>query len=510
MGYKIISLKLATDYTSGDLKKAVGRKLKVRDFQVSIIGKSLDARDKNRIHWLIRLGVSSPEIKGEPAASTPPLDIPKRKREGRVVITGSGPAGIFTGLVLQRAGFRTTIVERGSEVDVRDRAVQEFETSGLFNSRNNYAFGEGGAGTFSDGKLTSRSKHISREKRFITESYIKAGAPEEIGFLAHPHLGTDNLLGITRSLRRAYEEMGGEFLFDTLLEDLIVQGGRVTAAKTSRGILDASHVIIAAGHSAYETFRMLMNRGVGFNTKNFALGCRIEHSQETINRAQWGTDHLPGVKAAEYRLTAKPDGGLPVYTFCMCPGGVVVPASAYRDGNIVNGMSRYKRDGLFANAACVAGVNLDELLDREVDPCGALSFVEELEHKFYEFSGGYNAPYATIEDFLNERVSSGGALSSYPMGLIPAPLNELLPRKVSHSLKLGLEIFSRKIKGFNKGIIMGLESKTSSPLQVQRSKSGLCSGFSNLYVVGEGSGWSGGIISSGADGIRAALSLAEE
>jgi uncharacterized protein len=226
-----------------------------------------------------------------------------------------------------------------------------------------------------------------------------------------------------------------------------------------------------------------------------------------INNAQWGRPSLPGVKAAEYRLTASCDGLLPVFTFCMCPGGMVVPATAYASANIVNGMSRFRRDGRFANAACVAGVNLNELLGREVEPLMALDWLEGLEQSFYRFSGGYRAPFATISGFISRKLSSVEQPSSYPLGLAAAPLWEMLPDRVSKSLANGLAIFNRKLKGFDHGIILGLESKTSSPLQAFRDEGRRCQGFSNLYLAGEGSGWSGGIVSSGVDGIRTALAL---
>jgi uncharacterized FAD-dependent dehydrogenase len=254
---------------------------------------------------------------------------------------------------------------------------------------------------------------------------------------------------------------------------------------------------------------MLIRRGVRFRTKNFAIGSRVEHPQELINMAQWGRASLPGVKAAEYRLTSQREGGLPVYTFCMCPGGIVVPASAYAHINIVNGMSRYKRNGKFANAACVVGVHPDRLVGREATPQEALDWLEHLEESFHRYSDGFEAPFSGIRDFIDGKGPSKPVESSYPLGLKPAALWDLLPSEVSSSIREGLKDFSRKIKGFETGSIMGLESKTSSPIQVLREKDGRCAGFGNLYMVGEGSGHSGGIISSGADGIKAAMNIVE-
>lgn len=508
MGYKEITLKLPPDYSEEQLYAQVAKTEGIRDFSVQIVHKSLDARKKGNIHWVAQLSVVSPEIKGEAPSDLPRLDIPFRKRQEKALVVGSGPAGFFAAFVLQKAGFATTLIERGAEVGKRDERIRAFEQSGVFDPLGNYAFGEGGAGTFSDGKLTSRTKNISLEKAFILESYIQAGAPPEIRYLAHPHLGSDNLKKIVSSLREEFIRIGGTMRFETLLVDLEVQNGRVVSALTDQGVIEADYCVIAPGHSAHETYRMLIGKGVGFRPKNFAIGCRVEHPQALINLGQWGLEELPGVKAAEYRLTSKGNGKLPVYTFCMCPGGVVVPATAYADTNIVNGMSLYKRDGKFANAACVAGVNLSQLLGREVTALEALDWLGALEQDFFHYGKGYQAPYCKIEGFINCQEPTGSVRSSYPLGLAPAPLWNMLPREVSVSIREGLKEFSRKIKGFDSGIIMGLESKTSSPIQVLQETGGLCSGFENLYLVGEGSGYAGGIISSGTNGIKAALHIA--
>ena len=510
MGFKSVSIKIHTGYSEEQLRRAIGKTLHIRNFTFQIEHKSLDARQKPAVWWQLRVGVHSNELKGGEVPVEQELAIPFKKRTYPVVVAGSGPAGYFAALVLQSAGFRVTLIERGSEVAARSRAVAGFETSGLFDSKNNYAFGEGGAGTFSDGKLTSRSKHISKEKQFILSRYIRAGAPDEIAYLAHPHLGTDNLRKIVKNLRLQFQELGGVIMFETMLEDLVVKNTRVTEVVTSRGTLPAGALFIASGHSAYETYRMLIRRGVPFRTKNFALGSRMEHNQVIINRAQWGHESLPGVKAAEYRLTSPADGNHPVFSFCMCPGGVVVPAAAYPETNIVNGMSYYRRNGQFANAACVAGIHPGVLAAKEVTPLQALDMVEALEQSFYRFTGSYQVPACSIRDFLNQKTTHNNFDSSYPLGLTAAPLWELLPARVVSSMQAGLIDFIRKIKGFETGNLLGLESKTSSPVQVLRQPNGKCEGFENLYIIGEGSGYAGGIISSGADGVKAAMSLAQE
>ncbi len=507
MGHREISLKLPTDYDEGALRESIEKELGIKEFSYQIDNKSLDARKKGGIHWLVRVSVLSSEFQGGMPLLSPSLHVPHRKTKEKAVVVGSGPAGFFSAFVLQKAGFHTTIIERGADVHKRTSGIRDFEKTGVFDPVSNYAFGEGGAGTFSDGKLTSRSKHLSKERRFILASYIKAGAPEEIGYMAHPHLGSDNLKQIVRNLRDEFLSIGGSVLFETMLEDLKIENGKVIEAITASGGIEADYFIIAPGHSAYETYRMLIRRGVEFRTKNFALGSRVEHYQEIINKAQWGRESLPGVKAAEYRLAAKADSGLPVYTFCMCPGGIVVPATAYENTNIVNGMSRYLRDGKFANAGCVAAVNPAKLIGREAAPDEALDWLEAFEQSFHRYSDGFNAPFCSIQDFIDRKGPSKIVESSYPLGLKPAALWDLLPAEVSNSIREGLRDFSRKIKGFETGSIMGLESKTSSPVQVLREKDGRCTGFENLYIVGEGSGCSGGIISSGADGIRAGMHI---
>lgn len=507
MAHKEITIKMPTDFSSDQLRKKIEKELRIKEFSYQIDNKSLDARKKSNIHWLLRVSISSDELKGDGPKPKASLVIPHKKRLEKVAIVGSGPAGFFAAYVLQKAGFNTQIIERGSDVDKRAIGINQFEETGIFDPVSNYAFGEGGAGTFSDGKLTSRSKRISLEKQFILSSYIKAGAPEEIAYMAHPHLGSDNLKIIVKNLREDYKKLGGEILFETSLDDINTSNGKVKNAILSSGVIEADYFIVASGHSAYETFRMLIKNGIQFRTKNFALGSRIEHPQEIINFAQWGKKQLPGVKAAEYRLTSNPENQLHVYTFCMCPGGIVVPATAYKNTNIVNGMSLYNRDAKFANSACVAGVNPDRLLGKESSALEILDWVENLENSFYEYSKDYTAPFCSIKDFINKKSTSQINETSYPLGLKAAPLWELLPNEVSNSLRKGLIDFNRKIRGFDTGNIMGLESKTSSPIQVIREDDKSCTGFENLFIVGEGGGYAGGIISSAADGIKAALEI---
>ena len=507
MGFKTIDIKLPTDYSEEQLKNAVEKKAGVKKCTFQIINKGLDARKKQNIHWQMRIGVSSDQIKGDNPLPDEALNIEYRKRNKKVLVAGAGPAGFFSACVLQQAGFDVTLVERGGDVNTRAKAIAGFEKSGNFNKLGTYSFGEGGAGTFSDGKLTSRTKRISREKAFITSAYIQAGGPEEIAWLTHPHLGSDNLRRIVKNLRQEFIRIGGNMLFETQLTGLEINSGKVKVAVTDRGTFESDYIVVAPGHSSYETYRMLMDAGVPFRTKNFAIGSRAEHPQHLINRAQWGTDSLPGVKAAEYRLTAKTQDNRPVYTFCMCPGGIVVPATPYEHTNIVNGMSYYKRGGGFANAACVTGVHPDQLAGKTVTATEALETLERLEAEFKNFTGDFSAPFISIKDFLAGKISKNIPETSYPLGLTPAPLFEMLPKIVVDGMREGLQQFSRKVHGYDQGILLGLESKTSSPVQALRDEAGRCEGFDNLFIAGEGSGYAGGIMSSAADGIKVAMEI---
>ena len=507
MGCKTIQIKVPTDYSEELLRSAIGKQLKLNEFSFQIEKKSLDARKKNDIHWLLGLVVSSEKIEADDFVAPEPLKIAYKKRNGKVVVIGSGPSGFFAAHVLQLAGFNVTILERGSEVEQRSLAIENFESKGKFNDRNNYAFGEGGAGTFSDGKLTSRSKHISRERSFILSEYVKAGAPAEIEYMAYPHVGTDNLKVIVAHLRREFIKNGGTFLFDTQLKDIIFKGNMAMGVVSDKGEIEADHVILATGHSAYDTYRMLIGKGIQFGTKNFAIGHRIEHPQKLINRAQWGRESLPGVKAAEYRLSTKATSGLGVYSFCMCPGGMVVPAAAYKEKSVVNGMSQYKRNGQYANAGCVVGVHPNMLMGKVCSALEILDWMDKLEESFFASSNSYIIPAIIAADYIQGKESRSLPGSSYPLGLNSADLFNMIPTPVYQSLRDGIKDFSRKLHDFDKGVLMGLESKTSSPIQVSRDGNGKCTGFENLYFVGEGSGFAGGIISSAADGVKCAIAL---
>ncbi len=507
MGYKEITLKMPTNFSSEDLKLKIKKITNLKDFKYSIITKSLDARNKSKIHWFLKIGIYSESIKNGSTEEIEELIIPYKRTNKKAIVIGSGPAGFFSAYVLQLSGIHTYIIERGYDVDKRSKAIEKFHQDSIFNEKANYAFGEGGAGTFSDGKLTSRSKRISKEKNFILSSYIKAGAPEEIKYMTHPHLGSDNLKKIVKNLRKEFESLGGNYLFETTFVDMVSKNNKIQSILTNNSLIDADYFIMATGHSAYETYKTLIKNNVIFKPKNFAIGFRAEHYQSVINLAQWGIEKLDGVKAAEYRLTSKTQNGLSVYSFCMCPGGIIVPSTAYKNNNIVNGMSNYLRNGKFANAAIVSSVNLERLLSKELSALESLKWLDDYEKKFYKLTKNYAAPYCSISEFISKKINNTHSETSYPMGLNKYDLWNTLPKPIIDSITEGLTIFNKKLKGFETGNLIGLESKTSAPIQVLRNDDLSSINYENLYVVGEGSGYAGGIISSAADGIKAAINI---
>jgi uncharacterized FAD-dependent dehydrogenase len=507
MGNRFLDLKLPTDYTDDDVKKHIKQSIGTDNFTYTLDKQSLDARQHRNIHWQARVLVESGSIK-DVIKEKPPFELPEYKNDrGKMAVVGSGPAGFFAAWVGIQSGYDVTIFELGPEVFTRIKEVKSFEKGGPLNERANYAYGEGGAGTFSDGKLTSRTKSIAAERAWIFEQYITAGAPEEIRFLSKPHIGSNLLVKTAKNLRKSFIEKGGTIHFDTAVTGINHNGSKVVSIDTEQGIFEADHFVFAPGHSSYSTYKMLIEAGAVFASKPFAIGARIEHKQELINKAKWRQPELPGVKAADYSVTYN-DAKLPVYSFCMCPGGMVVPAPPTKESNIVNGMSNYKRNYPYSNSAIVAGIYLPDLLGRQIEPMEALDWIGKLEKKFYDYADGYSAPAIKASDLLEGKSTSVFPDSSYPFSRITADFYDLFPKPIVDSMKMGLKHFSKKIRGFEDGILMGLESRTSSPIQVKRSKEGLIDGFDNLWMAGEGSGYSGGIVSSAADGIRAAVGVA--
>ena len=504
-----LELRLPTAYRPADLESRLRQLVPGGTFASYLILKqSLDSRQQD-IFWQLKVAVFFDELSREAYARSQELVIPVLKTAPRVVVVGSGPAGFFSALYLARAGCRVTLLEQGSPVETRQADIQRFEQGGHLLPFSNYAFGEGGAGTFSDGKLTSRTKNIVVEKNFVFQTYIQAGAPQEIAWLSKPHVGSDNLVPMMANLRALLQDCGVDIRFGQRVTDLVVRDGRIVAACTEQQELSADFVFVAPGHSANSTYRMLLARRVPFRAKPFALGVRMEHPQELINRAQWRSASVKGLKAAEYQVTHTTQEGIPVFSFCMCPGGTVVPASMRPGVNIVNGASVYRRDGPFANAALVAGINPADYFPPDVAPGSVLDWLESIEEAAFDAVGGtYRAPANTLGQFRAGKVATALPPSSYPFERVPADFDTLLPARAAQAIREAIPFLGRRIPGFEQGLMLGLETKTSAPIQVGREGEGW-SGYPNLFIVGEGSGYAGGIVSSAVDGLTMARRLVE-
>jgi uncharacterized FAD-dependent dehydrogenase len=428
----------------------------------------------------------------------------------RPVVVGTGPAGLFAALVLARAGARPLVLERGQSVAARVRAVDAFVREGTFDPESNIQFGEGGAGTFSDGKLTTNT-HDPR-CRTVLETFVGAGAPEEILWQAKPHIGTDRLTGAVTRVREEIESLGGEVRFGTRLGDLAIDHdhqlrGVATQSDRGREEFSAETLILATGHSARDTFEMLLGRGARLAPKPFSIGVRIEHDQRVVDRAQYGSaaGH-PSLGAADYKLAHHLQSGRGVYTFCMCPGGWVVAATSEERGVVTNGMSRFAREGANANAAFLVNVTPEDFGDDH--PLAGVRFQRAWERAAFELGGGdFRAPAQLMGDFLQGVASSaaGGVEPTYPRGVGYADLARCLPEFVVASLREAAPIFDRRMRGFATAdaLLTGVETRSSSPVRVVRDDT-LQSNLRGVYPCGEGAGYAGGIMSAAVDGIRCA------
>lgn len=456
-----------------------------------------------------RSGVTVNEADAEPGGWTVAPPAVRRSLAGdRPVVVGGGPAGLFAALALARQGVPPLLLERGKPIPDRLADVQAFWERGLFDPESHVHFGEGGAGTFSDGKLTSRVKNP--HTAWVKQVLVELGAPAEILVEARPHIGTDRLRAVVVRLRQRLEELGCEVRFATPVTDLIVRQGKIAGLVAGGGEeIRAGQVVLAIGQSADDTYRMLAERGIALASKPFAIGLRVEHPQAAIDGIQYGSwaGH-PQLPAADYFLTAQLKGlNRSVYSFCMCPGGVVIGCSAQPGGVITNGMSRYRRDSPTANSAIVVNVRPEDLGEGAL---AGLDFRRGWEEKAFAAGGGdYRAPAQRLTDFLAGREGGAVGETSFRPGVRAAALEGVLPRFVSASLKEGLREFGRKMPGFitAEAVLIGVETRTSSPVRIVRGEDGQSVTTPGLFPCGEGAGYAGGIVSASLDGIRAAEKL---
>ena len=465
------------------LIKVCERKLRAPCKYFKIVKKSLDARDKSDIKWVYTVEC------GTEAYTPPPRVFPKVKGEHKVVIAGTGPAGLFCALRLLDYGIRPVLLERGKPVEERARDVQHFIETGVLDASSNIQFGEGGAGAFSDGKLNTQTNDA--RNREVLEAFVRFGAPAEVGYLGKPHVGSDHLKRVVANMRAHILKQGGEFRFSTPLTRLILREGRLKAVVAGGREEACSDLVLAIGHSARDTFEMLLESGLSIVQKEFAVGVRIEHLQSLIGRAQYGSGYA-GLPPADYKLVSHASERA-VFTFCMCPGGTVVPAASEAGGVAVNGMSNFARDGRNA------GVAFQRKLERAA---------------FKAAGGGYRAPVQLVGDFLADRESYyfGEVKPTYAPATAFVPMQAIFPRALTDALKAALPDMDARLKGFAsyESVLTGVESRTSSPVRIVRGGDLQAEGIVGVYPCGEGCGYAGGITSAAADGLRVAEAIAQK
>ena len=482
------------------LKKSRLQRSAVKQFR--ILKKSVDARDKQDVKYVFSAEISDRETEDKPFTLLP-------CRGGKTVIAGFGPAGMFCALYLARAGYKPIVLERGENVDDRKKSVYKFVNERILNENSNIQFGEGGAGAFSDGKLASG---VSGEfTRRVLSDFVSFGAPKEIEWESKPHIGSDRLPSVVKNLRREIERLGGEVKFSAKLVGVKTSRGKVVAAITDAGEIECDRIVLAIGHSARDTFKTVLSAGAIIEPKPFAMGFRIEHLQSEISLAQYGEKFAALLPAADYRLSSR-KGTRGVFTFCMCPGGYVIPSSSEENGVVTNGMSLYARAGENANSAVLCEVYPSDF------PKGVLGGAEmqrEIEKKAFLLGGGnYNAPVQTLKDFFDgiKTTALKRVKPTYPIGYEFADLGGVYIKPIIENLKSGIKDMGQKLKGFDCGdaVLTGVETRSSSPVRILRGENYESVSVENLYPCGEGCGYAGGIMSAAIDGIKVAEAIAKK
>ena len=519
---RLNNVQLPLDYDNSDVRKKICRALRVENSavqQANIFRRSVDARKKDNIFFLCTvdavLNCNEDAVlkKVKNAAKVQPYTdhVTKWKGGNTPLVVGMGPAGLFAALILAQSGAKPIVIERGKDVDSRTEDVQRFWMTGVLRTSSNVQFGEGGAGTFSDGKLNTGTKD-SRQRK-VLEEFVRHGAPAEILYDAKPHIGTDKLKTTVKKLREDIVSLGGTVLFETTLTGFRTKDGKITHAVVEKNgkteQIETDNTILAIGHSARDTFEMLYENQLPIEAKPFSVGARIEHLREKIDRAQYGK--FAGHKtlgAANYKMNVHTSNGRGAYTFCMCPGGKVVNASSEKNRLCTNGMSEFARNELNSNAALLVVVTPADY--RSDNPLGGMYFQRELEEKAFSLGGGnYSAPVQRVTDFLQEKKTDhlGEVRPSIGPNYQLCDLTRILPEEITLSMKEAIAVMGKKLKSFDHpdAILTGVETRSSSPVRILRHTETLESvALRGLYPCGEGAGYAGGIISAAVDGIKCA------
>ena len=529
---RLTEIKLPLDHAAEAIPSAICARLGLKSDELIrcvIFRRGVDARKKSAIHFTYTLDIETScdaqllaAFSADPhVAVTPDTSYQFVVRNGslptespRPVVIGTGPCGILAALVLAQMGMRPLILERGKAVRERTRDTWGFWRKSVLDPESNVQFGEGGAGTFSDGKLYSQIKDPRHYGRKVLDEFVKAGAPEEILYVSKPHIGTFRLVKMVEHMRATIEALGGEFRFSSKVDDVLIEGGQVRALTLASGEqIRADHVILAIGHSARDTFEMLHARGVYIEAKPFSIGCRIEHPQSLIDRARYGASAgHPMLGAADYKLVHHANNGRSVYSFCMCPGGTVVAAASEPGRLVTNGMSQYSRDERNANSAIVVGITPE---DYPGHPLAGIAFQRYWEEQAFALGGSnYNAPGQLVGDFIKGRASTafGSVLPSYTPGMQLCDLAPALPDFALNAMREAIPAFEKQIRGFNQhdALLTAIETRTSSPIRIKRNDDDLQSlNTRGLFPAGEGAGYAGGILSAAVDGIKVAEAVAQ-